>query len=96
MRSPYSERRAQLEALNLNGLHWRTPESFDDGAALFEAICERELEGIVAKRLDSRYRPGERAWVKVKKRDYWRYELERESATTRNALACSSEPRFQV
>jgi bifunctional non-homologous end joining protein LigD len=39
MRAPYSERRAQLEALNLNGLYWRTPEVFDDGAALFEAVC---------------------------------------------------------
>jgi bifunctional non-homologous end joining protein LigD len=80
MRAPYSERRAQLEALNLNGLYWRTPEAFEDGAALFEAVCERELEGVVAKRTDSRYRPGERGWIKVKNRNYWRYELERESA----------------
>jgi bifunctional non-homologous end joining protein LigD len=80
MRAPYSERRAQLEALSLNGRYWRTPETFDDGEALFEAICERELEGIVAKRTDSRYRPGERGWIKVKNRNYWRYELERESA----------------
>jgi hypothetical protein len=43
-------------------------------------LCERELEGIVAKRLDGRYRPGERGWIKIKNRDYWRYELERESA----------------
>jgi bifunctional non-homologous end joining protein LigD len=41
MRAPYSERRAQLEALNLNGIYWRTPESFDGVAALFEAACER-------------------------------------------------------
>jgi bifunctional non-homologous end joining protein LigD len=80
MSAPYSERRAQLEALNLNDLYWRAPEAFDDGAALFDAICERELEGIVAKRIDGRYRPGERGWIKVKNRDYWRYELERESA----------------
>jgi bifunctional non-homologous end joining protein LigD len=79
MSAPYSERRAQLEALNLNDLHWHAPEAFDDGAALFDAICERELEGIVAKRIEGRYRPGERAWIKVKNRDYWRYELERES-----------------
>ena len=80
MHAPYSDRRAQLEALNLNGTYWRTPETFEDGGALFAAVCERELEGVVAKRLDSRYRPGERGWVKVKNRDYWRYELERESA----------------
>ena len=77
---PYSERRAQLEALDLHGPYWHTPETFDDGPALFEAVCERELEGIVAKRRSGRYRPGERAWVKIKNRDYWRYEMERESA----------------
>ena len=58
----------------------RCLEAFDDGPALFEAICERELEGVVAKRVDSPYRPGERGWVKIKNREYWRYELERESA----------------
>jgi bifunctional non-homologous end joining protein LigD len=80
MRAPYSERRAQLEALDLNGVNWRTPEAFDDGEALFEAVCERELEGIVAKRRVGRYQPGERGWIKIKNRDYWRCELERESA----------------
>jgi|SRR5512132_762402 bifunctional non-homologous end joining protein LigD len=80
MRAPYSERRAQLEALNLNGPCWRTPETFEDGEALFEAICERELEGIVAKRVAGVYRPGERGWIKFKNRAYWRYELERDSA----------------
>jgi ATP-dependent DNA ligase len=39
-----------------------------------------ELEGVVAKRRSSRYRPGERGWVKTKNRTYWRYEIERESA----------------
>jgi bifunctional non-homologous end joining protein LigD len=65
-RAPYSERRAQLEALNLNGVHWQTPETFDDGDALFQAVCAHELEGIVAKRRSGRYRPGERGWVKTK------------------------------
>jgi bifunctional non-homologous end joining protein LigD len=86
MRAPYSERRAQLEALNLNGIYWRTPEAFDHGEALFEAICERELEGIVAKRVDGRYRPGERGWIKIKNRNYWRYELERESAINKRRV----------
>jgi bifunctional non-homologous end joining protein LigD len=78
--APYSERRAELEALNLKGPYWRTPETFDDGEALFDAVCERELEGIVAKRVDSRYMPGYRGWTKIKNRNYWRYALERESA----------------
>jgi bifunctional non-homologous end joining protein LigD len=78
--APYSERRAQLEALDLNGVYWQTPESFDDGPALFEAVRAHELEGIVAKRREGRYRPGERGWVKIKNREYWRYEMEREAA----------------
>ena len=69
----YSERRAELDALALEGPAWHTCPSFDDGAALFQTVCERGLEGIVAKRLSGRYRPGEREWIKVKNRDYWRY-----------------------
>jgi bifunctional non-homologous end joining protein LigD len=79
-RAPYSQRRAHLESLDLNGPYWRTPEVFADGHALFEAVCERELEGVVAKRIDSPYRPGARGWIKIKNRDYWRYETEGESA----------------
>jgi bifunctional non-homologous end joining protein LigD len=43
-------------------------ESFDDGPALLEAARERGLEGIVAKRLESPYRPGRRTreWLKLK------------------------------
>ena len=80
LRAPYFERRAELESLDLNGSFWRTPETFDDGEALFTAVCERGLEGVVAKRRSSRYLPGERGWIKTKNRNYWRYELERESA----------------
>jgi len=38
------------------------------GIAFFEQLRQRQLEGMVAKRLDSRYRPGERtsAWQKIK------------------------------
>src|SRR5258707_7717860 len=40
------------------------------GLALFEEICRRGLEGIVAKRLSSRYQPGRRgeAWRRIKPR----------------------------
>jgi bifunctional non-homologous end joining protein LigD len=82
-RLAYSKRREILEDLNLNGRLWRTPEAFDDGAALWEAVCEHELEGVVAKRRSGRYVPGERGWIKTKNRDYWRYELEREGALNR-------------
>jgi ATP-dependent DNA ligase len=45
-------------------------------------VCAHELEGVVAKRRASLYRPGERGWVKIKNREYWRYEMEREGAIT--------------
>jgi bifunctional non-homologous end joining protein LigD len=77
---PYSHRRALLEDLRIDGPQWRTPQTFDDGEALWEAACEHELEGVVAKPLRSRYTPGERGWIKTKNRDYWRWEMERESA----------------
>jgi ATP-dependent DNA ligase len=47
---PYSERRRILECLDLDAPGWRTPDTFDDPHALWEAICEHELEGVVAKK----------------------------------------------
>jgi bifunctional non-homologous end joining protein LigD len=69
MELPYSERRARLEALELNGPAWRVPAAHPGaGAELLKATREQGLEGIVAKRLDSRYEPGRRtgAWLKIK------------------------------
>lgn len=66
---PYRERRELLTELALDGPAWRTPAHHEgDGAALLEASRAQELEGIVAKRLDSPYEPGRRsgAWLKVK------------------------------
>ncbi len=65
---PYAERRATLERLGLNGPHWTVPPVFDDGPATSAASTEQGLEGVVAKRLTSTYRPGQRSphWVKVK------------------------------
>jgi bifunctional non-homologous end joining protein LigD len=38
------------------------------GKAFFEEVSSQGLEGIVAKRLESRYWPGKRweAWIKIK------------------------------
>lgn len=69
MEEPYGERRARLEELDLNGDRFQTPaHRVGGGAELLAATEERELEGIVAKRLDSPYEPGKRsrAWIKVK------------------------------
>jgi bifunctional non-homologous end joining protein LigD len=65
----YEERRGRLEALDLDGEAWQTPTYHrGEGAALQNASREQGLEGIVAKRLDSPYRPGKRTkeWLKVK------------------------------
>jgi bifunctional non-homologous end joining protein LigD len=67
----YDERRRLLEDLSLPKVA-HVPDTYDDGAALFEAVCRRGLEGVVAKRRSERYRPGERSWVKVKNKGYWR------------------------
>jgi bifunctional non-homologous end joining protein LigD len=67
---PYRRRRGMLEELRLQGRHWQTPPAFtgQDGADLLAVSRQQGLEGIVAKRLDSRYEPGRRspAWVKIK------------------------------
>jgi bifunctional non-homologous end joining protein LigD len=66
---PYTERRERLEELELEGANWQTPSYHrGEGAELLRLTKERGLEGLVAKRLDSRYLPGRRtrAWLKVK------------------------------
>ena len=57
---PNSERRKLLESLDLNSSWSRTCDTFSDGDALLTAVCELGLEGVVAKKRSSRYRPGDR------------------------------------
>jgi len=69
MELPYTKRRERLEDLSLDGPNWQTPSYHrGDGESLLELTMQRGLEGLVAKRLDSRYLPGRRthAWLKVK------------------------------
>ncbi len=66
---PFVERRKRLEALlDRRNRTVRLSETFDDGRALYTAAKQQKLEGIVAKRLDSRYLPGRRTrdWLKIK------------------------------
>ena len=66
---PLVERRKRLEQLlDKRNKTVRLSESFDDGRALYDAAKEQRLEGIMAKRLDSRYLPARRTrdWLKVK------------------------------
>jgi bifunctional non-homologous end joining protein LigD len=66
MDEPLSVRRDALAALDLNDDRWQTPPAYDDGQMLFDATLEQGLEGIVSKRVTSRYRPGLRSkdWLK--------------------------------
>ncbi|WP_320671353.1 DNA ligase D [Patulibacter defluvii] len=65
---PYAERRAALEALDLDGDHWQVPPSHPgEGPALLAATAAQGLEGVVAKRLDAPYRSGRSdRWRKIK------------------------------
>ena len=63
------ERRERLEKLlDRRNRCVRLSETFDDGDALYAAAEQQQLEGIMAKRLDSRYAEGRRTrdWIKVK------------------------------
>ncbi len=66
---PYGERRERLDGLGAQGQRWVTTPWFrGGGAGVHAASRDNGLEGVVAKRLDSAYRPGVRApeWRKVK------------------------------
>ncbi len=65
---PLVERRGRLaQLLDKRNRTVRLSETFDDGDALLEA-AKQQLEGIVAKRLDSKYAVGRRTrdWLKIK------------------------------
>ncbi len=66
----YRDRRALLEELALAGPYWQTPPSFagEDFDAVQAVSVRQGMEGVVAKRLNSRYAPGVRTdnWRKIK------------------------------
>jgi bifunctional non-homologous end joining protein LigD len=66
----YDERRALLEGLGAGGVAWALTPSFVDieGERVLKTAVELGMEGVVAKRRDSLYRPGTRTkeWIKVK------------------------------
>ena len=65
------QRRERLDGLVAPGAHVLVSPWFTDGPALLAAAQSQGLEGLVAKRRGSRYRPGLRSpeWVKVKLRE---------------------------
>lgn len=64
---PLDERRRILESIELGRGGVLSDRVIGDGMALWEAIVERDLEGMVAKRRASAYEPGGRskAWRKI-------------------------------
>ncbi|SDU70790.1 bifunctional non-homologous end joining protein LigD [Jiangella alkaliphila] len=70
LNASYEERRAELDALlPAGGPGWTVPAYVPgDGAAMLAATKAQRLEGVIAKRLASRYLPGKRGrdWLKVK------------------------------
>jgi bifunctional non-homologous end joining protein LigD len=58
-----------------NGLRLSEHIADTDGEVLFRQVCVMGLEGIVAKRRDSRYRSSRcREWIKVKNRAHPAFE----------------------
>lgn len=83
---PYSERRALLEELAIDGPARRTPASVvvDRREDFVARVEELGLEGVVAKRLSSTCTPGRRctAWVKHKLRRQERFAVTRVRRTS--------------
>jgi bifunctional non-homologous end joining protein LigD len=66
---PLEERRETLAGLlDRRNRTVLLSETFDDGPGLLEAAAAQRLEGVIAKKLGSRYEPGRRSrnWLKVK------------------------------
>lgn len=73
MELPLTERRAPLAELvdACGSSHVAFSEGIvGAGVKFYGEVCARAMEGVMAKRLDSRYLPGKRsdAWVKIKRR----------------------------
>lgn len=68
---PFGERRRLLDEVLDSGDNWQVSTCHrDDAAALLDTVIDRGMEGLVAKRLSSRYVEGKRAptWRKIKPR----------------------------
>lgn len=78
MARPWEDRRVMLVDLELDGPAWCTTPSYPgEGTTLLEATRAQGIEGVIAKRLDSPYRPGVRttAWVKTKHFDRAHFDV---------------------
>jgi bifunctional non-homologous end joining protein LigD len=92
LRLPYAERHVLLEEIVLDAppALVEVIASFEDGAALWEVIVERGMEGVVAKREREPHRPGMRSWVKTKNRATARFQEELRAAQARRRTSSPS------
>jgi bifunctional non-homologous end joining protein LigD len=95
---PLTRRRELLAGLGLEASAWQVPASYDDGPMLFDATLQQGLEGIVSKRLTSRYVFGERTsnWLKLAHRHRLSYVVggwrPQEGSETRLGAVLVGEP----
>lgn len=68
LEDPLETRLKTLAGIIVPGRHVRLVESHPDGETLFQAVSRQGMEGIVTKRRDSVYRPGQKidCWLKIK------------------------------
>jgi len=90
----YDTRRQELERLRMTQGRWLTTPSLrtEAGAALYGYMLTNGWEGVVAKRIDSTYRPASRdgAWLKAKHPHARDLHVDRSTWTMRDRL---EEPR---
>ncbi|MFC4785394.1 non-homologous end-joining DNA ligase [Nocardioides sp. MAHUQ-72] len=95
---PLERRRELLRGLELAESTWQVPAAYDDGPMLFDATLQQGLEGIVSKRLSSRYEFDERSpsWLKFAHRHRHSYVVggwrPQEGSTDRLAALLVGEP----
>jgi bifunctional non-homologous end joining protein LigD len=95
---PWGERRRVLRDLGLEHSTWQVPDAYDDGPMLHDATKQQGLEGIVSKRVTSRYLFGQRTphWQKFAHRHRASYVVggwrPQEGTTDRLAALLVGEP----
>lgn len=65
----YEKRRSLLEKLSFNSSHWKlSPCTFGESKKMMSVAKKNEIEGLIAKRLESIYQMGKRTdeWIKIK------------------------------
>jgi ATP-dependent DNA ligase len=67
---PLKDRRAILDRIVRRYGMQKSELFFGCGKSLFRAVCEFDLEGIIAKRLHDPYEPDKTKWWKILNPDY--------------------------